>query len=112
MTKKITTNNGHIFEIDGPLSAGSNVNIKVYAAEGYEFVGWNDGVTDNPRNITVTECGVNYLGVFEKIDEECSKYSIYNSLIQLIGCDVSDYQASDIDCDGIMDMLNNIIGVC
>ena len=44
-----TVSGGGIYE------EGSQVTITATAAEGYHFVSWNDGDTNNPRIITVTE---------------------------------------------------------
>ena len=44
-----TVSGGGIYE------EGSQVTITATAAEGYHFVSWNDGDTNNPRTITVTE---------------------------------------------------------
>ena len=38
----------------GTYEEGSQVTITATAAEGYHFVSWNDGNTNNPRTITVT----------------------------------------------------------
>jgi len=37
----------------GTYAAGTTVQLRANARPGYEFVNWNDGNTDNPRNITV-----------------------------------------------------------
>ena len=47
----------------GTYEAGSQVTITATAAEGYHFVSWNDGDTDNPRTITVTEDAI-YIASF------------------------------------------------
>ena len=49
----------------GTYEAGSQVTITATAAEGYRFVSWNDGNTDNPRIITVTE-DATYIATFEE----------------------------------------------
>ena len=38
----------------GSYAAGSNATLTATAAEGYDFTGWSDGVTTNPRTVTVT----------------------------------------------------------
>lgn len=44
---------------------GSTVQISATANEGWEFTGWSDGNTDNPRTITVTGAAT-YTAVFEE----------------------------------------------
>lgn len=44
---------------------GSTVQISATAKEGWEFRGWSDGNTDNPRTITVTGAAT-YTAVFEE----------------------------------------------
>lgn len=44
---------------------GSTVQISATANEGWEFTGWSDGNTDNPRTITVTGTAT-YTAVFEE----------------------------------------------
>ena len=40
---------------DGTYLSGTSVTMTATANTGYDFVQWNDGVTTNPRTITVTE---------------------------------------------------------
>ncbi len=44
---------------------GEEVELSARAEEGYEFVRWNDGNTENPRKIVVTQ-NVTYIAIFEK----------------------------------------------
>lgn len=44
---------------------GSTVQISATANEGWEFKGWSDGNTDNPRTVTVTGAAT-YTAVFEE----------------------------------------------
>ena len=48
----------------GEYLEGSTVTITATANDGYRFVEWNDGNTDNPRTFTVTE-DVEYIATFE-----------------------------------------------
>lgn len=50
---------------DASVVHGSDVVITATPNYGYIFVGWEDGVTDNPRTVTVTD-EVNYKAIFEK----------------------------------------------
>ena len=49
----------------GTYEAGSQVTIAAIPIDGYHFIGWNDGNTDNPRTITVTE-DATYIASFER----------------------------------------------
>ena len=48
---------------NGSYDYGSEIQITAEANEHYHFVSWNDGSTENPRNITVTE-NVTYTAEF------------------------------------------------
>ena len=50
----------------GPAIKGAQVEITAIPAEGYDFVKWSDGVTDNPRIITATS-DTTFSAVFVKI---------------------------------------------
>ena len=50
----------------GTYPEGSVINIEAIANDGYRFVSWNDGNTDNPREITVME-NATYEASFEEI---------------------------------------------
>lgn len=47
----------------GTYAEGSEVTISAIPAAGFYFVGWNDGINDNPRLITVTE-DATYIATF------------------------------------------------
>ena len=48
----------------GIYNEGTDVNIVATPADGYHFVSWNDGNTQNPRSITVTG-NATYIATFE-----------------------------------------------
>lgn len=50
---------------DSKVTHGSNVEITAKPNYGYKFVGWDDGSTDNPRKVTVTDAK-KYTAIFEK----------------------------------------------
>lgn len=50
---------------DDKVVHGSTVTITAVPNYGYKFVSWNDGVTDNPRTVTVTDAQ-HYVAIFEK----------------------------------------------
>ncbi len=49
---------------DDEVEAGETVVITATPNHGYRFVSWNDGVTDNPRTVLVTEAK-KYVAIFE-----------------------------------------------
>ena len=49
----------------GTYPEGTVVTIAAIPTEGYRFVSWNDGNTENPRTITVTE-DATYIATFEE----------------------------------------------
>ena len=49
----------------GEYEVGTEITITAIPNEGYHFVTWNDGNTDNPRTITVTE-DATYIATFEE----------------------------------------------
>lgn len=50
---------------DDEVEQGETVVITATPNHGYRFVSWNDGVTDNPRTVLVTEAK-KYVAIFEK----------------------------------------------
>ena len=58
----------------GEYVDGSLITIVATPAEGYKFVQWNDGNTENPRTITV-DSDVNYTATFQEIP-------IYNIVLE------------------------------
>ena len=63
----------------GRYKMGTEVEITATPNYGYDFTGWNDGVTDNPRIVTVTDAHT-YIANFER----------YNFGITLFTADVRD----------------------
>ena len=58
----------------GEYEFGASATITAIPNESYSFVSWNDGNTDNPRTITVTE-DATYIAIFEE-GEEVIRYTI------------------------------------
>ena len=73
----------------GMCDYGSVVQIQAYPSAGYEFVYWNDGNTDNPRDITVTG-NATYVANFQPtvgIDgNNLSAVSVYSHDHQIVVC--------------------------
>ena len=58
----------------GEYEIGTEVTITAIPEQGYRFVSWNDGNTENPRTITV-EAEVIYIATFE-MEEVCNNITI------------------------------------
>ena len=56
----------------GEYTEGATATIAAIPASGYKFVQWNDGNTENPRQITITENCI-YVATFEKISTAISE---------------------------------------
>ena len=73
----------------GMCDYGSVVQIQAYPSAGYEFVYWNDGNTDNPRDITVTG-NATYVANFQPTvgidDNNLSAVSVYSHDHQIVVC--------------------------
>jgi len=50
----------------GIYDVGSQVEISAIPDNGWTFIGWNDGITNNPRLITVPEGGATYAANFQQ----------------------------------------------
>lgn len=50
---------------DSKAPHGSTIQISATPKYGYKFVSWSDGVTDNPRTVTVTDA-MEFVAIFEK----------------------------------------------
>jgi len=67
-TITVTTDTPEIGSVSGTgtYAEGTVVMISADPHHGYRFVSWNDGNTDNPRSITVTE-DASYTAIFEQL---------------------------------------------
>ncbi len=68
-TVTVTSNNDAFGTVTGggTYEEGTNVTLTATANEGYKFINWNDGNTDNPRQVTVTS-NLNYMANFGEAD--------------------------------------------
>lgn len=66
----------------GSYAYGTEVTIEARAFGGYRFIGWNDGVMDEQRTVTVT-ADATYTAIFEQNagieDVENASYKVYVS---------------------------------
>ena len=49
----------------GTYNTGESVTLTAVASEGYRFLSWGDGVTDNPRTVIAEEDQVIYSAIFQ-----------------------------------------------
>ena len=84
----------------GTYDYGTEVTIEALANEGYHFVKWSDGNTENPRNITVTEditltveFGLDGTPV-DNVDESSVMIYVQNGVIYVEGAE-TDYHVLD-----------------
>jgi hypothetical protein len=65
---------------EGDYMKDSTATIEAFANQGYRFIQWNDGNTDNPRTITVTQ-DTTFTAIFESTigitNKETSIISVY-----------------------------------
>ena len=75
---KVMANNADYGTVSGGGSyeEGSVVTLKATPFEGFEFVRWNDGVTENPRKVAVTE-DVVYTAYFEEVEDKPAYQDYY-----------------------------------
>ena len=68
----------------GWYAEGTELTLTAQAAEGYEFVQWSDGVTDNPRSITVEDGkNINITAVFKDLSETTGIDEITNDELRM-----------------------------
>ena len=87
----------------GTFDYGTIITIRAIAREGYEFVSWNDGNTENPRTFTV-EQDLEYIAFFRLMDGisdiDLSKVSIYSYSDQIVIVDAEGHSAQIFDMTG------------
>jgi hypothetical protein len=68
-TVTVTSNNDAFGTVTGggTYDSAAVVTLTATANEGYKFINWNDGNTDNPRQVTVTS-NLNYMANFGEAD--------------------------------------------
>ena len=73
-TVSVTANDASFGSVKGggEFEEGSTTSISATVKRGYKFTQWNDGNTENPRTITVTESCI-YVATFEKISTAISE---------------------------------------
>lgn len=65
-TVSVSAGTGGTVSGGGTVYSGKTVTISATASEGYRFVSWSDGVTDETRTLTVTS-NASYVATFEKL---------------------------------------------
>lgn len=67
ITTMVSPEEGGVVVGGGKYAANTIIKLKAVANDGYEFLQWDDGNKDNPREITVNEDAV-YKAIFKKIE--------------------------------------------
>ena len=98
----------------GSYSSGATVELNAIANAGYKFEKWTDGVTDNPRTITVTQ-NMTYTAKFVEdsstpsivgdivVDGKVNQQDL-NALVQAYLSNTNVTTVTDIDSDGALTM--------
>lgn len=98
----------------GSYSSGATVELNAIANAGYKFEKWTDGVTDNPRTITVTQ-NMTYTAKFVEdsstpsivgdivVDGKVNQQDL-NALVQAYVSNTNVTTVTDIDGDGSLTM--------
>lgn len=98
----------------GTYSSGTSVELNAIANAGYKFKKWSDGVTDNPRTITVTQ-SMTYTAQFEEdtsipsivgdivVDGKVNQQDL-NALVEAYINNTNVTAITDIDSDGSLTM--------
>ena len=60
----------------GNYEEGSVVTLTAIPSDGYQFIRWNDGVTENPRKVAVTK-DVVYTAYFEEVEDKPAYQDYY-----------------------------------
>lgn len=77
---------GYVEGAGDGIRFGTTRTIKAIAYDGYRFVKWADGVTNNPRNVTVTE-DLSCNPVYATIGNDTMRYdnNVYNTALGING---------------------------
>lgn len=98
----------------GNYNSGATVELNAIANAGYKFEKWTDGVTDNPRTITVTQ-NMTYTAKFVEdsstpsivgdivVDGKVNQQDL-NALVQAYVSNTNVTTVTDIDSDGALTM--------
>ena len=75
---KVVANNNDYGTVSGGgnYEEGSVVTLTATPSDGYQFIRWNDGVTENPRKVAVTE-DVVYTAYFEEVEDKPAYQDYY-----------------------------------
>lgn len=77
---------GYVDGVGDGIRFGTSRTLKAMASDGYRFVKWADGVTTNPRSVTVVEDAA-YNPVFATIGDDTMRYdnNVYNTALGITG---------------------------
>jgi len=98
--------------VGGTFDYGTEISISADAREGYRFVAWNDGNTENPRTITVEQDStfVAYFEVADGIHEnDGNSISIYSCDNQIVVINAEGLSIDIFDMSGRLVVSENRI---
>ena len=98
--------------VGGTFDYGTEISISADAREGYRFVAWNDGNTENPRTITVEQDStfVAYFEVADGIHEnDGNSISIYSFENQVVVINAEGFSVEIFDMSGRLVVSENRI---
>ena len=104
-------------EGEGDFAEGTTVAFEAIPNTGYRFKSWNDGVTENPRTVTMTS-DLSFVALFEGTEvDECNSaaLSVYpnpvHDLLTIQGIDIQSVNIYSIDGQLLISTWENAINV-
>jgi hypothetical protein len=88
--------------VGGTYDYGTEISISADAREGYEFVEWNDGNTDNPRTITVEQDStfIAYFQFTDVNDVNMPNINVYSYDDQIVIVNAEGFSVEVFDMSG------------
>lgn len=107
----------------GTYSSGTTIELNAIPNAGYEFLKWSDGVTDNPRSVSVTN-NMNYTAQFKEstvipdllgdivVDGKVNQLDL-NALVDAYITNTQVTQITDLDTDGSLTIadITKLLGI-
>ena len=113
-TVTVLSNDDNMGTVDGNVTAdyGTVIQISATAYDGYAFVSWNDGNTENPRYITV-ESDTTFVATFQLVDGiedvNMSNVDVYSYNNQVVIANAEGFSVEIFDMSGRLVVSENSI---